>query len=263
MAFSLEGQSVLVAGSTRRVGKAVALRLGAAGARVGLSGRDAATGEAAVEEMTTLGYESAFFQVDLTDYSQVKAMVDRAIERFGRIDVLVASAAGRTANEPTWKPFHEVPVEDYFGYAVTQWFSKAYSIRAVLDHMIEHGGGKIVVIATDAGRFPTVGESMVGGGSAASIQMAKVLSKEFQRWKIRINVIAVSLVDTPDSPIFHPPAGEEPPQFVAAMRERLLGRQKFLVTGDEVGDAVLFLASPAGDAITGQVFSVNGGISVA
>ncbi len=262
MSADLSEQAVLVAGGTRSIGRAISLRFGAAGAKVAASGRTPEPGRALVEEMARQGQDAHFIQGDLTDYEQVRRMVQEAIDRYGRVDTLVASAAGRTKPGLTWSPFQNIDPDDYYDHAINQWFSKAYSIHAVLDHMIERGGGKIVMIATDAGRYPTIGESMNGAGAAASIHMAKTLAKELLRYNIRINVVAVSIVDTPDSAIFHPEIGREMTPFMAKMMGRVKERQKLPVYGEDVAAAALYLASPAGDAITGQVLSVNGGISV-
>jgi NAD(P)-dependent dehydrogenase (short-subunit alcohol dehydrogenase family) len=253
--LKLQGKTAIVFGSTRKIGRHVALAYAAAGANVVLTGRAIESGERVLREIAELGGSADFVQTDITHYGSVDRAVHRAVDRFGRLDVMVASASGLAETTRGFTLFSQMPPEELLEYSLTHWIAKAYCVKAALQPMIDGGGGSMILITSDAGRAPTVGESMIGGGAAACIQMARTLAKEFLRWKITINTIAVSHTDTGDLPDTSPNA------FTAKMREKLIVRQTIPVTGGHVAAAAVYLGSDAARAMTGQVFSINGGIS--
>jgi 3-oxoacyl-[acyl-carrier protein] reductase len=122
--------------------------------------------------------------------------------------------------------------------------------------MVERKSGKIVFLGTDGGRWPTTGESIAGGVGAALIMSTKVLAKEFARWQIRVNTISISV--TRDTPGLDWVLKDSP---AAKVFQKALKQQPFPVTSDDVAEAVLFFTSSESDQITGQILSVNGGLS--
>jgi 2-hydroxycyclohexanecarboxyl-CoA dehydrogenase len=254
MQGSLSGKVALVAGSSYGIGRAVAVKLAQNGADIIVNGRNEEKGQETVEHIQSMGHRAIFEKADVTDYSQVKQMVGNSIQRLGKIDILVASG-GRPAKEAGLQFFRETDPEEYISYAQSQWFSRLHCVRGVLDHMVERQSGKIVMITTDAGRWPTPGECMSGGAAAALVIATKVLAREFARWKIRINTICLTVTrDTPDlETMLSSP--------IARIGKKALERQPFPTTSNDVAEAALFLASPASDQITGQILSVNGGLS--
>ncbi|MGE0598212.1 MAG: SDR family NAD(P)-dependent oxidoreductase [Dehalococcoidia bacterium] len=261
--LNLQGKTVLVFGGTRKIGRAVGLAYAAAGARVAVTGRDRESGANMVGEIEAAGSEGFFVSCDITDYSSVEAAVNETVQRFGVIDVMVQSAAGRTSEPQGFRPFAQIDPSEIDGYARTHWVSKAYCIKATLAPMIEQNHGKMVIITSDSGRFPTQGESLIGGGAAASLLMVRTLSKEFARWKININGLAISITDTGDRPAGGGTSGYGgDPTFAAKMFEKLAKRQIIHVEGKHVAGAALYLGSELCDATTGQILSVNGGIAV-
>jgi NAD(P)-dependent dehydrogenase (short-subunit alcohol dehydrogenase family) len=260
--FNLQGKRVLVFGGTRKIGRAVALAYAAEGARVVVTGRDPENGTQMAQELREAAGHGEFVACDITDYASVEAAVARTVELTGGLDIMVQSAAGRTAEPQGFRPFADIDPAEIPGYAHTHWVSKAYCIKASLPVMRDQGSGKMVIITSDSGRFPTVGESLIGGGAAACIQMIRTLAKEFVRWHININGLAISITDTGDRARGAPGGYGARPEFAAKMFEKLAARQIIHVEGKHVATAALFLGSDASEATTGQTLSVNGGIAV-
>ena len=253
MQANLGGKVVLATGSTYGIGKAIALKLAENGAAVAINGRNPEVGLRVVDELTEAGYRAIFERADITDYTEVKHMVTNVIQRLGKIDILVASGGVIGQLLPNY--FHEIPPESYLGLAKAGWLSRLYCIRAVLDHMIERQAGKIILLIGDAGRVPTPGVSMTGGAHAALVMMTKVLASEFSRWQIRVNGLSMSIVLGTESLQW---ALESPS---AKMYKKALERQSFPVNASDIAEAALFLASDESNPITGQILSINGGLS--
>ena len=259
--LGVKGTGVVVFGGTRKIGLAIAEAYARAGANVVVTGRDAENGATVVAALESFGVRAYFVSCDITDYASVQASVSRSVELLGKIDVAVASASGRTKTAQGFRPFAEIDAADIGPYAHTHWVSKAYCVKAVLDHMRDSGGGKIVAITSDSGKSPTVGESLIGGSAAAMHNMVRTVAKEFARWKINVNSVAITVTDTGDWDKFISEGAGANPQFASKMFQKLAKRQIIHVEGRHVADAVLFLGSRMSDAVTGQILSVNGGVS--
>ena len=208
-----------------------------------------------IEQIEKLGRAAIFERADVTDYQEIKQAVDDALARLGRIDILVASGAATGSMKPDF--FRNTPPDSYMIYAESQWFSRLYCVRAVLDHMIEKQDGKIIVITTDAGRWPTPAECLAGGAGAAMVMSTKVLAHELARWRIKVNAIALPPIpDTPSCKVV-----TQLSSSLAHVFDRAIAKQPFRVTVEDVAKAALFLASDESSVITGQIISVNGGLS--
>ena len=257
MPSNLAGKVALVTGSSAGIGKAIALKFAENGANLILHGKDPTPelGQDVVKEVISLGREAIFEEADINNYPEVKRMVDRGIERFGKIDILVVSG-GAVALFGKARFFRDTDPEDYFDLAKIQWLNRAYCVKAAINYMIERQSGKIVMLGTDAGRWPTPGESMVGASGAALVLMTKTLAQEFARWKIRINTISLTVIS--DSPLIRDMLDSDHP--VAKVFKKALEKQPFPVTQNDIAEAALFLASDLSDAITGQTLSINGGL---
>lgn len=263
---TLAGRVALVTGSSTGVGRTTAFVLAQAGAHVVVNGRSAERLTPVVEKILDDGGSASAHVANLLDREQIKEMVDDTATRFGRLDIVVANGAGATELTLPWKPFHRMDPERMLDIVLSHWLGKAYLIRAALEHMIPQQYGKIVNISTDAGLVPTSGESMIGGGAAGLMQMARVVAREVGRYGIRVNTVSCGpLTDNPIDEIEGYRRLAEAAmakQATDRVSPKLLARRLFPVTMADVANAVLYLVAETGDNVTGQTWSVNGGISM-
>jgi 2-hydroxycyclohexanecarboxyl-CoA dehydrogenase len=255
----LTGKVALVGGSTDGIGKAVALKLAECGADICVNGRSPAKGAKVVEAIENLGRRAFFASASIREYEQCEAMVAETIAKLGRLDIAVANGGAQPFDAPRTLPnyFRNTEIADFAELAHSRWLSRAYLMRAALEPMIEQHYGKIVVITTDAGRWPTPGEAVNGGAAAGLIMMNRVVAKEITRWGVRLNTVAISL--TGDSMDEFGTFLDSP---VGATFRKIADKMPFgLTPRAEVADAVLYFASPDSDHCTGAVLSINGGLS--
>lgn len=256
MEADLSGKVALVTGSSKGIGRAIAVRFAENGASVVVNARSPGPALEVVERVRALGREAHFEPADLYDYQDVKRMVDNAVQRFGHIDILVANGA---AAGPPPQPFHEIDPKAYGDCVSSHLFTRLHVVRAALDHMMARQSGKIIMVTTDAGRTPTRGESLIGGAAAAVVLMTKVLAQELARWKIRVNTICTTVTrDTPG----YDTATSQQDTHLANLFKKAEERMPFgMNKPDDIAQLALFLASEDSNQITGQIFSISGGLS--
>jgi len=251
---NLKGKIALVTGGAEGVGKVIALKLAQNGADVVIADKNIEAANSVAAEIKAMGKHSIAAEVDLWAYESVKAMADNAVVAMGKIDICIACGA----STPKYaKFFHEQdPLADYEACLNTQQFARLYTIRALLDHMKEKNYGKIVIITSDAGRTPTPRETLIGSAAAGLVLMTKVMAAEFSRWNIRVNCLCLTLIE--DTPAQRGVEDTKAKDIFAKVRQRA----KFgIPTAEDVAEAALFFAGPETDRITGQILSVNGGLS--
>ena len=256
MEADLSGKAALVTGSSKGIGRAIAVRFAENGASVVVNARTPGPALEVVEHVRAMGREAHFEPADLYNYDDVKRMVDSTVQRFGHIDILVASGA---AAGPPPQPFHEIDPKSYGDCVSSHLFTRLYAVRAVLDHMMARQSGKIIIVTTDAGRTPTRGESLIGGAAAAVVLMTKALAMELARWKIRINTICTTV--TKDTPGYDMATSQQD-THLANLFKKAEERMPFgMNRPDDIAQLALFLASQDSNQITGQIFSISGGLS--
>jgi len=259
MQADLSGKVALVTGSTKDIGNVIALKLAVNGADVVINGRDTGRGLKVVEQVKAMGRKAIFEKADIYKYPEVRQMVLNVIGKLGKIDILVASGGASARPGDGWVPghqfFRDIAPERYIDFAMTHWLSRANCMRAVLDHMIERQSGRIILITADSGRVATPRESMNGAGAAATMLMARALASEFTRWGIRVNCLSLTVTETES----YKEARSTPLGQVLKKIEQAI---PFGITKPEdVAEAALFFASEESKQITGQVLSINGGLS--
>lgn len=251
----LDGKIALITGASGGIGLKVAELLAASGARVVLNGRSAeriaqaAAGIAATpgQVVTAVG--------DVADYASAVAVAEAAARLDGGIDILVSAGAQGSVRP---MPFADMTGDELVQAFHSRFFARINPVHAALPYLRVRGGS-VVLVGTDAGRHPTPGESIVGAFGAGVIMMTKALAKEFARWRIRVNGVALTL--TSDTPSWDRIFGEATFQtglFSKALARFPSGRAP---TADEVARVAVFLASDEAAQVTGQTVSVNGGLS--
>ena len=255
MKTELEGKVAVVTGGADGIGKASALTLAKSGADIVIADKNRDAAEKVASEIRAMGRRASVQECDLWVYDSVKEMADRAVAEMKKVDILICS--GAVTNAYT-KFFKDLDPHDYGGCLNTQAFARIYPIRALLDHMREQNYGKIVMVTSDSGRTPTPRESFIGAAAASLIIMTKALAQEFARWQIRINTLCLTIIE--GSPAMNAVMASEARHVFEKARERArLG----LPGMQDVAEAALFFASPESDKITGQILSINGGLSFA
>lgn len=254
MKTDLKGKVALVTGGALGVGKACALLLAKNGADIVVADKNIEEAGKVVAEIKAMGQHAVAKECDLWVYNSVRNMAAAAIAEMGKIDICIANGA---ATPKYAKFFHEQdPETDFLGCLTTQQFSRIYVVRALLDHMIEQNYGKIVIITSDAGRTPTPKESLIGSSAAGLVVMTKVMASEFARWSIRVNCLCLTLIeDTPAQKGVEATAAKD---IFAKVRQRA----RFgIPRAEDVAEGALFFVAPESDRITGQILSINGGLS--
>jgi len=250
--FSLTGKVAIITGASRGIGRAIALRLAQAGARVTVCSRKLENVEKVAEEIRAAGGEALAVQAHVGYADQVEAMVERAVEAFGRVDIAVNNAATNphfgpilTADEGQWDKILDTNLKSVFRVA-----------KAVAPHMKARGGGKIINVASVAGLRPFPAMGIYSVSKAGVIMLTQVLALELASDNIQVNCIAPGVIKTRFSQVlWQTPQLAEP-----ILKGTPLGR---FGKPEDVAGLALFLASPASDYVTGAVFVVDGGINVA
>lgn len=256
--FSLHDARVVIVGGTSGVGLSAARQLAEAGTRKFLLvGRNADRGEAARRQLldTALDASVTFLSANAGCYEDAERVMAEAEAAMGGVDVLVNSTS--TGYCPDL--FFRTPPEAMPSLMTELVSAPMNMCRAVIDHMRANKRGVIVNIASDAAKVPTPGETIVGAAMAAIVMFSRTLALEAKRDGIRVHALTPSLIAGTATAARVTQEGFSAKLFASAAAQADLG----VVEADDVAATIVYLASPAAARMTGQVISVNGGISVA
>jgi len=250
-ATSLAGKKVLLTGCASGIGRATAEAYALAGAIVYGGDVNVAAGEAAMAALRAAGGQAEFIPLDLTKAASIDAFVDKVRSSAGGTVDIVASVAG----VDIIKPFLKNDPADWDLIINVNYVGPVRMIHGLLPSMIEAGrGGKIVTVASDAGRVGSSGETFYSGSKGAIIAFTKALAREVARYGIRCNCVA--------------PGPTATPLFLDATPEKLQEALanavplKRVARPSEIAHSILYFSSPATDYVTGQVLSVSGGLTM-
>jgi len=251
MQTNLEGKTAFVTGAGSGIGSAIAHKLAQNGADVVINDIDPQRAEAMAQAVQAQGRRSLAAVADISDAHQVQRAVDLALDTFEQIDILVNNAGWDTL-----KPFLKKTIEEYDKIIDINFRGPILVTRAVAEHMGQRKAGKIISVASDAGRVGSLGEAVYSGCKGGMIAMSKSWAREFARDNVRVNVVCPGLTDTTLL------EGMRQDAFGGKVISAIIRQIPFgLGTPEQVAEAVLFFASPASDYITGQVLSVSGGLT--
>ena len=242
--MNLNGKIAIVTGSSRGIGKAIALRLARDGANVVVtyhSSQDKA--EAIVKEIKDLGVEAIALQVNVREIESVRDMFGKAVKHFGKVDILVNNAAGRNVFKPTVKMTPE-EYDSMFDITRGVYFTLQEAATQLAD------GGSIVSISTGVTSMSESGAGAYAGSKAAVEQFSNCLAKELGDRQITVNTVAPGVTDT-DGMVLEE---EQANQLIAQTPLGRLGKP------DDIAAVIAMLVSDDAHWITGQNIRATGGI---
>jgi 2-hydroxycyclohexanecarboxyl-CoA dehydrogenase len=247
--MKLENRTAVITGAASGIGRATAQAFAEAGAKVVLADIDEANGAKAAAELRAAGFTADYLQVDLTTAASVDSFAARVLERFGAPDVIVNGAGwGKTL------PFVEGTPDLWTKVIALNFVGPMQLVKALLPAMIQRGSGRIVNIASDAGRVGSLGETVYSGAKGGLIAFTKSLARETARYQINVNCVCPGPTDTPLMAAVPDKVKEA---LTKAIPFRRLGKP------EEIANAILFFGSDRASYITGQVLSVSGGLTMA
>jgi NAD(P)-dependent dehydrogenase (short-subunit alcohol dehydrogenase family) len=245
----MKNKVILITGATSGIGKATALKFAQAGAKVIVSGRRKSEGQAVVDTIKADGGEATFVRADVAKEDEVKALVAKTIETYGRLDV-----AFNNAGVETMGPVTEATQDDYQRLFDINVWGVLSSMKHEIPAMLKNGGGSIINTSSIAGHIGMAGASVYIASKHAVEGLTKSTALEYAKEGIRVNAVAPGAIETAMIDRFAGEEGSEMRDGLTAMHP--VGR---LGKASEIADAVFFLASDSASFITGTSLKVEGG----
>lgn len=250
--FSLKDKVAVVTGSTRGIGRSIAEEMANAGAKVVISSRKAEACESVLGEFRARGREAIAVPCNVSYKEQLQNLVDRTLERWGRIDVLVCNAA----SNPVFGPLIKVPDEAFDKIMLTNVKSVFWLANMAIPQMARQGGGAVVIISSIGALRGSNVNGLYGTSKAAEVGLCRALAVEWGPSNVRVNCILPGLVKTDFARALWEDE-ERRKRREQATPLRRLGEPK------DIGGVAVFLASEAAAFITGQMIIADGGTTIA
>ncbi|MDP3179621.1 MAG: glucose 1-dehydrogenase [Spirochaetaceae bacterium] len=245
--FGIEGKVAVVTGASRGLGRGLAAALAAKGATVAAAARSLGDLEELAREIRSGGGSCEAFALDLRDLASIRSAFAAIRERFGRIDILVNNAGmgnpipALDLTEIDWDWMMDLNLKGTF-----------FCCQEAARTMIAQGGGRIVNISSQASIVAIPGEAVYCASKGALNMLTKVLAVEWSGKGVTVNAVGPTFIRTPGTA-----ARLDDPAFLSDVLSKLpRGR---VATMDDVAGAVIYLASPAADMVTGTLLLVDGG----
>ena len=251
--MSLQGETSVVTGGAKGIGKAIALRLARDGANVGVLDIDKDGAKSTADEICRLGVRGLAFECDVTDYRKVKDSVAEIHGECGSIDILINNTGIDKSqffvdtDEELWERIISVNYKSFL-----------IATHVCVPYMMDRQGGRIVSIGSDAGRVGNSGEVLYCGTKAAIMASSKALARELARYNIRVNCVSPGPIQTDLLAGLH--EGEKGKKIMEAVARMI--PMKRLGVPEDVADVVAFLVSDDSRYMTGQVVSIDGGLTM-
>lgn len=249
--FRLDGQTALITGGSRGIGRAIAHRMAEAGASVIINGRTAETCENVVEEICAAGGVARALPYNISKVEDATALAHESLGVFGKVDIFVGNAAAN----PHFGPVLGVDVEAFDKIVDTNIKANLLISQVLVPPMAERRSGSVIFVTSIAGMQASDGLGIYGMSKAAEAALMRNLAAEHGPDNIRVNCIAPGLVKTE----FAKALWEDKEKLEKTTSVYPLRR---IGTPDEIAGTAVWLASPAGGFVTGQTIVVDGGVSI-
>ncbi len=249
--FNLSGKVALVTGGNGGIGLGMAQGLADAGAAILVAGRNDEKNAAAVATLVESGSDAAAATADVTDETAVAAMVEAALSRWGRLNILVNNAGINIRKEP-----QELSLDEWRSVLDTNLTSAFLCSQAVYPYMAANGGGKIINIGSMMSIFGAAFTPAYASSKGGIVQLTKATATAWAKHNIQVNAVLPGWIDTDLT--------RRGRREVEGLHERALARTpagRWGEPADMAGIAV-FLSGPASDFVTGAAIPVDGGFSV-
>ena len=249
--FDLTGQVAVITGSSRGIGRAIAEAMAQAGARVVVSSRKQAACDAVVAAIQGAGGEALAVPCNVGERAQLEALVDRTVEHWGRLDVLVCNAAVN----PYFGPMSRMPDDAYDRIMNTNVRSNFWLCNYAAARIAANGGGSIIIVSSIGANQGSATLGVYGMSKAADFALVRNLAIEWGPQGIRANGIAPGLIKTDFSRALW-----QNEQLLRNVEQGTPVRR--IGQPEDIGGVAVFLASRAAAYLTGQTLVVDGGITV-
>jgi 3-oxoacyl-[acyl-carrier protein] reductase len=246
--MKLAGKAAVVTGSSRGIGRSVALAYGKEGADVlvNFTSNESAALEV-VEELRSMGRKSVAVRADVSSKSDVESMMEAAKENFGRLDILVNNAG---FTRPAM--LHKMSEEHWDAVVDAHLKGPFLCIQAAFKYFKEQKYGKIINVSSVAGLVGTVGQVNYSAAKGGILSFTKSVARELARYNVCANVISLGIVATDMSKVIR-----EDEKLADIYMNRIL--LKRFAEANDISPSFVFFASPESDYVTGQILCVDGG----
>jgi NAD(P)-dependent dehydrogenase (short-subunit alcohol dehydrogenase family) len=246
--FDLTGKVALITGSSRGIGKAIAVEMARHGARVVISSRKAEACEAVAAGIHAAGGTAMAFAAHVGHREELRALVDATLGRWGRIDILVCNAA----TNPHFGPLARISDEAFEKIMHNNVLSTLWLCNMTVPAMAERKDGAVIIVSSVSGFLGTAMLGAYGISKAADMQLARNLAVEWGQHNVRVNCIVPGVIRTDFSKALW-----ADPARAAALASRYPLRR--LGDPEDIAGAAVLLGSRAGSFITGQTLIIDGG----
>jgi len=249
--MKLKGKSAIVTGAAQGIGEAVARAMAKEGASVVVADLNSEGAAKVAADINKSGGKAIAVKVDISKEREVEEMVSKTIKEFGKVDIL-ASIAAFTAT--VFKPFQDCTVEDWEPHVTVTLWGSLFCAKAVIPHMIQQGGGRIINMGSDYGKIGMPYLAVYSGTKAAVPGYSRAIAQELAPFGITVNCVSASAVDTPALTKGLESAMVPPETFAESIPMKRIGKP------EEIAAMYVFLASDEASFVTGQDISVDGGL---
>jgi 2-deoxy-D-gluconate 3-dehydrogenase len=249
--FELAGKVAVVTGGNGGIGFGMAEGLARAGANIAVVGRNREKSTAAVQDLEKLGVQAVSVETDVTDESQIQAMVDKVVETFGRLDILINNAGTNIRKRP-----EDLSADEWHQVLDTNLTSAFLCSKACYPQFQEAGAGKVLNNGSMMSIFGAPWTPAYAASKGGMVQLTKALATAWAADNVQVNCFLPGWIDTDLT--------RRARRDVPGLHERVLERTPAGRWGDiaDFRGLAVFLASPASDFITGTAIPVDGGFSV-